>query len=272
MKSYIFTIGDIARLAGITPKTIRHYHKVGLLSEPARGQNNYRLYSVDQLETLQRIQHMKRLGLSLYQIRQILDADDPTMLAQTILLKQQDYLQEQIRALSQQLDDIQLYLNTDTSLLQPIQTNSPKHSAMKIVSASMKSSASGAADMLCAVEERALAKVDGYMWTEGYDQFWHEVGQVLGNIILREESQFIFWMERYLALGEMAEDDLQGLVWIQEIQQSRERLLIKRVFKPHLSAALPATEQEQIQKLIPVLLYQEASPLQKAFLRMLITL
>jgi len=37
-------IGEVAKLLGITPKTIRHYHKVGLLTEPQRTESGYRLY------------------------------------------------------------------------------------------------------------------------------------------------------------------------------------------------------------------------------------
>jgi DNA-binding transcriptional MerR regulator len=272
VKHFIFTIGDIARLAGLTHKTIRHYHKIGLLTEPARGENNYRLYSVDHLEALQRIQHLKRLGLSLHQIKQVLQADDPETLTQTILLKQQDYIQNQIRTLSQQLAEIQTYLSTNIDPLQPLHENPPKHSAMRIVTASIKPSSSGLADALSAVEEGVLAKVDRYSWAESYDEFWHEVGQALVKMLAREESPFILWTERYLALGDMTEDDLQGLAWIQEIQQSRERLLIRRIFTPQLPSLLPETEQEQIQKLIPLLLYQEGSALQKALLRTLLNI
>jgi DNA-binding transcriptional MerR regulator len=39
-------IGELAGLVGISTRAIRHYHRVGLLAEPARKANGYREYSL----------------------------------------------------------------------------------------------------------------------------------------------------------------------------------------------------------------------------------
>ncbi len=39
-------IGELAGLVGISTRAIRHYHRVGLLAEPARTANGYREYSL----------------------------------------------------------------------------------------------------------------------------------------------------------------------------------------------------------------------------------
>jgi DNA-binding transcriptional MerR regulator len=65
-------IGEVANLLGITPKTIRHYHKVGLLAEPQRTESGYRLYTAGDLLRLQRIRRLQALGLSLKQIKTLL--------------------------------------------------------------------------------------------------------------------------------------------------------------------------------------------------------
>jgi DNA-binding transcriptional MerR regulator len=69
-------IGEVAQLLGVTPKTIRHYQKVGLLADPARTEAGYRLYSAQDLLRLQRIRRLQALGLSLKQIKVVLG--DPT--------------------------------------------------------------------------------------------------------------------------------------------------------------------------------------------------
>lgn len=38
-------IGEAARLVGVTPKTVRHYEKIGLLPKAERSESGYRLYS-----------------------------------------------------------------------------------------------------------------------------------------------------------------------------------------------------------------------------------
>jgi DNA-binding transcriptional MerR regulator len=68
-------IGDIAQLAGVTVRTVRHYHQIGLLPEPPRAANGYRLYGLADLIRLMRIARLKGLGLPLDRIAPLLDAD-----------------------------------------------------------------------------------------------------------------------------------------------------------------------------------------------------
>lgn len=58
-------IAEVAELAGVTVRTIRYYHQVGALPEPARRPNGYRSYTVDHLVTLLIIVQLTRSGLSL---------------------------------------------------------------------------------------------------------------------------------------------------------------------------------------------------------------
>lgn len=71
MRTYL-RIGEVAQLFGITTKTIRHYHKVGLLAEPQRTQAEYRLYTARDVLRILRIRRLQGLGLSLAQIKRIL--------------------------------------------------------------------------------------------------------------------------------------------------------------------------------------------------------
>ncbi|MFC9431746.1 MerR family transcriptional regulator [Streptomyces sp. NPDC056987] len=68
-------IAEIAALAGVTSRAVRHYHHVGLLPEPARRPNGYRDYSVRDAVLLARIRRLTELGLSLDEVRDVL-ADD----------------------------------------------------------------------------------------------------------------------------------------------------------------------------------------------------
>jgi len=71
------TIGQFARRAGLNPKTIRYYEEIGLLPQPSRNEVGYRLYFDEDLPRLRFIQRAKMLGLSLAEIKQLVDyADD----------------------------------------------------------------------------------------------------------------------------------------------------------------------------------------------------
>lgn len=74
----MLTIGAFSQLAGVSVRALRHYEAVGVLlpswTDPATG---YRRYRAAQLARLHRIQALQDLGLSLQQLRPLLD-DGPT--------------------------------------------------------------------------------------------------------------------------------------------------------------------------------------------------
>lgn len=67
----------LARLAGISTRTLRHYHHVGVLEEPERSSNGYRDYAPAALVTVLRIRRLADLGFSLAQVATILQDSAP---------------------------------------------------------------------------------------------------------------------------------------------------------------------------------------------------
>lgn len=68
--------GELADLAGVTVRTLRHYHQVGLLPEPPRSSGGYRQYEVGHLVRLLRITRLTALGVPLSALSGVLD--DPS--------------------------------------------------------------------------------------------------------------------------------------------------------------------------------------------------
>jgi DNA-binding transcriptional MerR regulator len=68
-------IGELAGLVGISTRAIRHYHRVGLLPEPARKANGYREYSLRDAVELARVRRLTELGLSLDEVGDVLAGD-----------------------------------------------------------------------------------------------------------------------------------------------------------------------------------------------------
>ncbi|WP_295127330.1 MerR family transcriptional regulator [uncultured Leifsonia sp.] len=68
-----WSIQDIARIAGTTSRTLRHYDALGLLAPSRIGANGYRHYDRDALMRLQQILLLRDLGLGLPAIARVLD-------------------------------------------------------------------------------------------------------------------------------------------------------------------------------------------------------
>ncbi|WP_067857347.1 MerR family transcriptional regulator [Nocardia shimofusensis] len=69
------TIGQAAAFAGVTVKTVRHYHKHGLLDEPPRDSSGYRRYGSADLSRLVQVRTLAAAGVPLAEIGPLLEAD-----------------------------------------------------------------------------------------------------------------------------------------------------------------------------------------------------
>jgi len=68
-------IGELAEAVGVTTRTVRHYHHLGLLPEPERRANGYRDYTLRHAVVLARIRRLTELGLGLSEVRDVLAED-----------------------------------------------------------------------------------------------------------------------------------------------------------------------------------------------------
>jgi DNA-binding transcriptional MerR regulator len=105
MRTYL-RIGEVAQLLGITTKTIRHYHKVGLLAEPQRTQAEYRLYTARDVLRILQIRRLQGLGLSLAQIKRILVEPEEEGSLRRVLEHIAAEIDEQIRQLEMRRERI----------------------------------------------------------------------------------------------------------------------------------------------------------------------
>jgi DNA-binding transcriptional MerR regulator len=72
----MYTVKRLANLSGVTPRALRHYHKIGLLEPTQIAGNGYRYYGEDALYRLQQILFFRELGMPLEEIRSILGKGD----------------------------------------------------------------------------------------------------------------------------------------------------------------------------------------------------
>jgi DNA-binding transcriptional MerR regulator len=67
------TVGEVARLAGLTVRTLHHYDEIGLLVPAERTNAGYRLYRRSEVERLQEVLLFRELGFGLEAIKEIVN-------------------------------------------------------------------------------------------------------------------------------------------------------------------------------------------------------
>ncbi|OZV12052.1 MerR family transcriptional regulator [Tissierella sp. P1] len=111
----MLSIGEFSNICKVSTKTLRYYAEIGLiLPVEINPENGYRYYSVEQLETMLFINHLKSYNFSLEEIKTILKSeellDEKLYLA---LIKKKKEIEKQVQELKKTLDQ----LNNDISNL-----------------------------------------------------------------------------------------------------------------------------------------------------------
>jgi DNA-binding transcriptional MerR regulator len=93
----LIQVGELAKRAGMTVRTLHHYEQTGLLTPSARSEAGYRLYNLSAVQRLHMIKALAQAGLELATIKDYLDR-------QTLSLP--ELLTQQIETLNAQLRDV----------------------------------------------------------------------------------------------------------------------------------------------------------------------
>ncbi|AKA71498.1 MerR family transcriptional regulator [Clostridium scatologenes] len=115
MKKY-YTIGETAKLLGVTTQTLRHYEKIGIL-EPSYicDENGYRYYEFNQFHIIDRIKYLQYLGLSLVEIGSIIKKGTVEGLLPALEQQWQTANQE-LETIRARIKDIEWYIDYFTYL------------------------------------------------------------------------------------------------------------------------------------------------------------
>jgi DNA-binding transcriptional MerR regulator len=84
MKENLLTISELAGLSRVTRDALLHYDSIGLLSPVARGENNYRFYSNEQISLVNQIRTFQALGMSLKEIKEISEHRSPARILEIL--------------------------------------------------------------------------------------------------------------------------------------------------------------------------------------------
>ncbi len=97
MSERIFRSSEIAAYCAVSKKAIRHYKKLGLLEPSYIDNNNYWYFNIESVERLNLIQKLKRLNLSLEEIKDFFMKDHNTQLR--MITRRMEALEESLREL-----------------------------------------------------------------------------------------------------------------------------------------------------------------------------
>src|SRR5438046_2944508 len=99
LEAVSYPVGQIARLAGVSVRTLHHYHQIGLLVPSGHSPAGYRQYVDTDLDRLQRVLFYRELGFPLDQI--VILLDDPAIDAEAHLRRQHALLTRRIERLEE---------------------------------------------------------------------------------------------------------------------------------------------------------------------------
>jgi len=102
--------GELARLAGISPDTLRHYERLSVLPRPQRSNGNYRLYPPSAVERVQLIRRALAAGFSLPELARVFKIRDqggaPCRQVRRLLAEKLVRIDEQISDLTAMRDHL----------------------------------------------------------------------------------------------------------------------------------------------------------------------
>lgn len=111
-KEKMYRIGELAKLANVSPRTIDYYTRIGLINVKKRSRSNYRYYGSETLEQLRRIDYMKKEKYTLEEIKSVmttlgkLPSEDELAEKLTSLQVHLQQLEREVKELSPVIDGL----------------------------------------------------------------------------------------------------------------------------------------------------------------------
>ena len=99
-------VGDLAKLTGLTVRTLRYYDQIGLFAPSDYSESGHRLYSKADLARLLQIQSLKQMGLSLEEVQSVLTGNTGISVSE-LIHTQMARLKEDIRIQQTLLNELE---------------------------------------------------------------------------------------------------------------------------------------------------------------------
>ena len=99
-----YTTGEIAKLCGVSVRTVQYYDTRGILTPSELSEGGRRLYSEDDFKRMKIICFLRDAGISINSIGELLSGDDPGSVISVLLKQQEQLLREEVNERQAKLD------------------------------------------------------------------------------------------------------------------------------------------------------------------------
>ena len=121
-KTNLLRAGELARLAGVSTDTLRHYERRGLLPAPLRAANGYRQYAASSLDRVRLIRRALAIGFTIDELAVILKERDrghaPCRKVRALAEAKLDEIETRLREMESVRDDLRAVLRDWDSRLE----------------------------------------------------------------------------------------------------------------------------------------------------------
>ena len=99
-----YTTGELAKLCGVTVRTVQYYDDRGILTPTELSEGGRRLYSDDDVKLMKTICFLRELDLPIRTISELLKEEHPEAVIELLLIQQENLLREEIDVKQEKLD------------------------------------------------------------------------------------------------------------------------------------------------------------------------
>jgi DNA-binding transcriptional MerR regulator len=229
-------ISDFVKLTKSTLKTVLYYHKIGLLPEPKRSSSGYRLYGAAELARMRMIKHLKKLGLDLKQIKEIVGDTQSSRTLREVLQSLQAELLTEKKMIEDQLSKIEKLLSQQTVQFEETASESELFQMVTNILEPEQLESYIAHPELFDQQRNIFGIIEDFQWGEDYQESF----RLIADYFKSHPEQFKTALElgrRLSGLKQMSEDDpeieilaKEGAAFIKSVPFLKEMLQDKSGF------------------------------------------
>ncbi len=261
----LLQIGEVAKLIGVSPKTIRYYHEIGLLAEPKRTESGYRLYTAQDLLRLQHIRRLRSLGLPLERIREILGepVHEHEQVLRNALQSLVEELTAQILELEERREMLEKLLAKETLDQSQPAGEIPPTLYLGLAKERLGAYLSNISEEYWKWTEKIEALLGAFHWPESYRE---AIKEAIQQVAAQPEQyrQLFALEERFAALANEPEDSPEVENLAEEYARCSELGLLHSTF-----SATSSLGSRQLQSALVDLTATMVSPAQRRFFEVL---